>query len=89
VSRQLDPRTVALTFQTTPGGLRLTVGPTASTATFSRTVIVGSRNTISAPSPQRKGQKNYNFVSWSDNGAQTHDIIAPASATTYTARFRS
>jgi glucose/arabinose dehydrogenase len=89
VSRQLDPRTVVLTFQTTPGGLRLTVGPTTSTATFSRTVIVGSRNTISAPSPQRKGQKNYNFVSWSDNGAQTHDIIAPASATTYTARFRS
>jgi PKD repeat protein len=89
VSRQLDPRTVALTFQTTPGGLRLTVGPTASTATFSRTVIVGSRNTISAPSPQRKGQKHYNFVSWSDNGAQTHDIAAPASATTYTARFRS
>ena len=86
---RLDPRTVVLTFQTTPGGLRLTVGPTTSTATFSRTVIVGSRNTISAPSPQRKGQKNYNFVSWSDNGAQTQDIIAPASATTYTARFRS
>jgi glucose/arabinose dehydrogenase len=89
VSRQLDPRTVVLTFQTTPGGLRLTVGPTTSTASFSRTVIVGSTNTISAPSPQQKGQKNYNFMSWSDNGAPTHVIIAPASATTYTARFRS
>ena len=86
---RLDPRTVVLTFQTTPGGLQLTVGPTTSTATFSRTVIVGSRNTISAPSPQRKGNKNYAFSSWSDGGAQTHDIIAPASATTYTARFRS
>jgi hypothetical protein len=80
---------VVLTFQTTPGGLRLTVGATASTATFSRTVIVGSRNTISAPSPQRKGQKDYTWTSWSDGGAQTHDIIAPATATTYTARFRS
>jgi glucose/arabinose dehydrogenase len=89
VSRQLDPRTVVLTFQTTPGGLQLAVGGTASTASFSRTVIVGSTNTISAPSPQRKGQKNYNFVSWSDNGAQAHVIVAPASATTYTARFRS
>jgi glucose/arabinose dehydrogenase len=89
VSRQLDPRTVVLTFQTTPGGLRLTVGPTTSTASFSRTVIVGSTNTISAPSPQQKGQRNYNFMSWSDNGAPTHVIIAPASATTYTARFRS
>jgi len=86
---RLDPRTVVLTFQTTPGGLGLTVGSTTSTATFNRTVIVGSRNTISAPSPQRKGNKNYTFSSWSDGGAQTHDIIAPASATTYTARFRS
>ena len=86
---RLDPRTVVLTFQTTPGGLQLTVGPTTSTATFSRTVVVGSRNSISAPSPQRKGQKSYNFVSWSDGGAQSHDIVAPATARTYTAKFRS
>jgi hypothetical protein len=89
VSRQLDPRTVVLSFQTTPGGLQLTVGSTTSTATFSRTVIVGSKNTISAPTPQQKGRKSYTFTSWSDNGALTHDIIAPATATTYTARFRS
>ena len=89
VSRRLDPRTVILTFQTNPGGLQLTVGGTAATAAFSRTVIVGSRNSVSAPSSQRKGNKTYNFVSWSDGGAQSHDIIAPATATTYTARFRS
>jgi glucose/arabinose dehydrogenase len=89
VSRRLDPRTVILTFQTNPGGLQLTVGGTLATAAFSRTVIVGSRNSISAPSSQRKGNKTYNFVSWSDGGAQSHDIIAPATATTYTARFRS
>jgi hypothetical protein len=52
-------------------------------------VIVGSRNSISAPSPQQKGGKAYTFSSWSDGGAQTHDIIAPAAATTYTARFRA
>jgi hypothetical protein len=85
---RLDPRTVVLTFQTTPGGLRLTVGSTTSTATFTRTVIVGSRNSISAPSPQTKGRKPYDFSSWSDGGAQSHDIVAPAVATTYTARFR-
>jgi hypothetical protein len=50
-------------------------------------VIVGSRNSVSAPSGQRKGGKIYNFVSWSDGGAQTHDIIAPAAATAYSARF--
>jgi hypothetical protein len=65
------------------------VNGTAATASFTRTVIVGSTNTISAPTPQRKGNKTYGSVSWSDGGAQTHPIVAPATATTYTARFRS
>ena len=88
VTRRLDPQTVALTFQTTPGSLRLVVNGSEATATFTRTVIVGSNNSVSAPSPQRKGQKNVSYVSWSDGGAQSHNIIAPATATTYTARFR-
>ncbi len=87
-SIRLDPRTVVLTFQTNPGGLQLTVNGSSSTASFSRTVIVGSKNSLSAISPQKKGSKTYNFQSWSDGGAQTHDIIAPASATSYTARYR-
>ena len=85
---RLDPRTVVLTFQTVPGGLRLLVNGTQANATFTRTVIVGSTNTISAISPQSKGKKSYTFSSWSDGGAQTHGITAPATATTYTARFR-
>jgi glucose/arabinose dehydrogenase len=84
----LNPRTVALTFQTKPGGLQLVVNGTQATASFTRTVIVGSTNSISAPSPQQKGGKTYTFASWSDGGAPTHNIIAPATATTYAARFR-
>jgi glucose/arabinose dehydrogenase len=87
VSRQLDPRTVALTFQSNPGGLTLVVNSTSGTASFTRTVIVGSSNTISAVSPQTKGKQTYRFASWSDGGAQTHSIVAPATAATYTARF--
>ena len=87
-SLRLDPQTVVLTFQSTPGGLRLTVGGIQSTAAFSRTVIVGSTNSISAVTPQTKGKQTYIFSSWSDGGAQTHNITAPAAATTYTARFR-
>jgi hypothetical protein len=86
---RLDPRTVALTFQTTPGGLELAVNGSQGTATFGRTVIVGSTNSISAVSPQPKGPKSYSFSSWSDGGAQTHNIVAPANPTTYTARFRA
>jgi glucose/arabinose dehydrogenase len=87
VSRQLDPRTVALTFQTSPGGLNLTINGTAAKGTVTRTVIVGSRNTITAITPQQKGNKTYTFASWSDGGAQSHDIIAPANPATYTATF--
>jgi glucose/arabinose dehydrogenase len=85
---RLDPKTVQLTFQTNPAGLSLTVNGTNSKAAFSRTVIVGSSNSISAVSPQNKGSKTYTFTSWSDGGAQTHNIVAPSAATTYTARFR-
>ena len=86
---RLDPRTVQLTFQTNPGGLSLTVdGGSASKASFTRTVIVGSTHSISALTPQSKGSKTYTFQSWSDGGARTHNIVAPGSATTYTARYR-
>jgi glucose/arabinose dehydrogenase len=86
-SLQLDPQTVALTFRTKPGGFALVVGGSSQITAFSRTVIVGSRNSISAPSPQSKGRTSYTFVSWSDGGAQSHDIIAPATPTVYIADY--
>ena len=47
-------------------------GGSTSTSAFTRTVIVGSTNTISAVSPQTEGSRNtYGFSSWSDGGAQT------------------
>jgi hypothetical protein len=50
-------------------------------------VIVNSTNTISAVTPQTKAKNTYVFSSWSDGGAQTHSITAPATARTYTAKF--
>jgi PKD repeat protein/glucose/arabinose dehydrogenase len=88
-SVQLDPQTATLTFQTTPGGLNLVVNGVTGNGSFSRTVIVGSTNSISAPVPQTKAKKTYRTVTWSDGGAPTHNIVAPASGATYTARFRS
>jgi PKD repeat protein len=85
---RLDPRTVELTFQTNPGALSLTLDGAISKASFTRTVIVGSAHTISAPSPQQKGPKSLIFQSWSDGGARSHSIVAGATATTYTARFK-
>ncbi|MET0915437.1 MAG: PQQ-dependent sugar dehydrogenase [Jiangellaceae bacterium] len=88
VVRRLDPRMVALTFASVPGGMTLTVGTSSTKAAFTRSVVVGSSNTVSAVSPQTKGNKQYAFTSWSDGGAQTHTIVAPAGATTYTARYK-
>ena len=48
---------------------------------------VGSAHTIGAPSPQLVAGTPYEFVSWSDGGAQTHGIICDARVT-YTARFQ-
>ena len=84
---RLDPRTVALTFTSSPSGLQLTVGPTTGTTPFTRTVIVGSSNSVSAPTPQTLSGTSYSFASWSDGGAQSHNIVAPATATTYTGSF--
>jgi hypothetical protein len=88
-SLRLDPKTVVLTFQSNPAsGFQLTVGSTSQQAPFTRTVIVGSANSVSAPTPQTVRGQTYKFDSWSDGGAQTHTITAPPTATTYTAKFR-
>lgn len=86
-SVQLNPKTVSLTFKSRPGSLHLVVGSASSVTPFSRTVIVGSNNSISAPTPQTKGANNYFFRSWSDGGAQSHNIIAPSNNKTYTADY--
>ena len=65
-SIRLDPRTVALTLNTSPGGFSLALNGTLAPTPFTRTVIQGSRNTISAPSPQTKAKKNWSFTGWSD-----------------------
>ena len=85
---RLDPQTVNLTFSTSPSGLQLTVGSAAQATPFTRTVIVGSRNSVSAPSPQTLNGRSYGFQRWSDNGGQAHDITAPATAATYTATYQ-
>jgi hypothetical protein len=50
-------------------------------------MIVGSTTTITAPVPQPLLGPGYLFAGWSDGGAATHDLVAPAAAMTYTARY--
>jgi glucose/arabinose dehydrogenase len=84
---RLDPKTVSLTFATSPPGLQVAVGSEVATTPFTRTVIQRSANSVSAVTPQAVGGVTYTFAGWSDGGAQTHVITAPTTATTYTATY--
>jgi PKD repeat protein len=85
-SVELDPKTVALTLASKPAGLQLGIGTISRAAPFTRTVIVGSANSISAADQVLDGTP-YTFESWSDDGAPVHTITAPTTARTYTATF--
>jgi glucose/arabinose dehydrogenase len=85
---RLDPRTVPLTFLTSPVGLRLGFGSASAVTPFTREVIVGSLNSVAAPSPQLLDGTTYTFSSWSDARPQSHELVAPASAATLTATFQ-
>jgi glucose/arabinose dehydrogenase/PKD repeat protein len=86
-TRRIDPRTVDLTFTSNPAGLQVAVGSTVQTTPFTRTVIQGSENTVSGVTPQTAAGTAYTFAAWSDGGAQTHVVVAPTTAQTYTATF--
>jgi glucose/arabinose dehydrogenase len=87
VVRELHPKTVDLTVASSPPGLQLSLGAVTAAAPFTVTVIQGSANTISAPSPQTQSQATYAFQQWSQGGPQTQVLTAPAVPTTYTASF--
>jgi hypothetical protein len=76
-----------LTLSSSPSGFALALNGEQPPTPFSRTVIQGSTNTISAPSPQTKAKKSWRFHSWSDGGAETH-VVTPNASTTYVATFK-
>ncbi len=88
-SVEIYPKTVELSFRSEPSGLVLYVGEEDGRVTpFNRTEIVGSTISISAPSPQTLAEVGYEFVSWSDGGAESHEITAGEQPSTYTATFQ-
>jgi glucose/arabinose dehydrogenase len=87
-SVSLQPKTATLSFDSSPRGLKLVVGPTPGTTPFQRTVILGSRNTISAPQSQALGPRGLEFVGWSDGRPATHDVVASSAQASYSAAYR-
>jgi glucose/arabinose dehydrogenase/RNase P/RNase MRP subunit p29 len=84
---RIDPATVDLSFASTPSGLQLVFNGASQATPFTKTVIVGSNNGVTATAPQTLSGTTYSFSGWTDGGAQTRTITAPATATTYTATY--
>jgi PKD repeat protein len=89
---RLDPRTVNVTMalaQPHFAPLRLTLNSETAPAPFTRPVIEGSTNTISAPTPQVGAQgRTYDFYQWWYIGRHQTRTVKVNAATTYTAAFR-
>lgn len=87
VTRDILPRKSTITLQTSPGGLQLTLdGQPVANGTAVESVV-GVKRMIGVASPQVLNGVTYDFSSWSDAGAQTHEISTPTTNTTYTATF--
>jgi uncharacterized repeat protein (TIGR02543 family) len=88
ISVTITQTTLSYTVTTSPSGLQITVDGANYVAPRSFNWVPESNHTLSLSSPQSgTSGTRYVFASWSDAGAQNHTMTAPASATTYTARF--
>jgi glucose/arabinose dehydrogenase len=88
-TRDVHPRTSNIMLATNIPGLEVTLDgqPVDSGTTF--TGVQGLVRTLGAPSSQAAGGTIYDFVSWSDAGASTHDIATPDADTTITAIYQA
>jgi glucose/arabinose dehydrogenase len=84
---EIFPRVSTISLAANFNGLLLTVDGQPQATPFNVNSVVGMTRTLGAVSPQTVNGVTYEFETWSDGGAATHDISTPATATTYTAIF--
>ena len=82
-SVELQPATVTLSWASSPAGGTVTVNGASHPTPYTETFLQGSQLTMTA-APTLGSTP---FTSWSDGGARSHEVSAPAVATTYTARY--
>jgi glucose/arabinose dehydrogenase len=87
LTRRIDLKTVTVTVDSDPDGVAIGVGDGTVAAPTTMTVFVGSKISLSAPLYPTIGGRASRFDRWSDGGAATHDVVAPATATTFRAFY--
>jgi glucose/arabinose dehydrogenase/PKD repeat protein/endonuclease YncB( thermonuclease family) len=81
----VHPQLVTLSFDTVPTGLQIVYDGASATTPRTQQTVINSQHTLFAPSPQASGQAT--FGSWSDGGAQQHNILVGPSGASFTATF--
>jgi photosystem II stability/assembly factor-like uncharacterized protein len=83
------PVNISVTVNTSPTGRSFTVDGTTYTSSRTFTWLSGSSHTIATTSPQAGGTgTQYVWTGWSDGGGISH-TVAPSTAVTYTASFKT
>jgi hypothetical protein len=97
LSNRFDNQPRATLTITTPGVHTLSIWMDVDGFIFDKVYLTQDQNITYANAPDTYNKPefpkvaggNYNFNSWSDNGALTHQITVPPANTTYTATFAS
>ena len=89
VTQELQPNRVNATFETQPSGLSLQVNGETFAAPRTFVSWEGYKLNVSAPPTQTLAGTAYAFASWSDGGAQTHEVLTGTQPSTYTATYRA
>jgi glucose/arabinose dehydrogenase len=85
------PNTVTLDLRATPtspnDGLQIILDGQPHATPYSEGSVVGMQRTLGVVSPQNLDGSTYNFSTWSDGGAASHQIATPSTASIFTAAF--
>ncbi len=87
-SVDVRPLTSVVRIESNVANARLTLDGMPITAPFSFTGVEGIIRTLGVVTPQTSSGTTYDFVSWSDGGQASHEIVTPNNDTTFTALFQ-
>ena len=87
-TRDVQPLTSVVRLESNVANAQLALDGMPVTAPFSFTGVEGVIRSVGAVTPQTTGGTTYDFVSWSDGGQATHEIVTPNNDTTFTALFQ-
>lgn len=83
----VPPLLVQVALASVPSGLAVQFESQPYTTPTNLVTVAGMTRNLTAPAPQNFAGSNYNFVVWSDGGAQSHAITVPTISSSFTASF--